>query len=149
MNDALAARLGLTDVRPLPPEGLGRVGTLPEALPLAAFAALAERALGCTALVSGGADAMVRTVALVGGAGGSDIAAAAQAGADAFVTGECRHHQALEARVRGVALLACGHYATERVVLEALIARLQAVENDVQYQVAQAESDPLRRMQEG
>ncbi len=149
VNDALAARLGLTDVRPLPPEGLGRVGTLPEALPLAAFAALAERALGCTALVSGGADAMVRTVALVGGAGGSDIAAAAQAGADAFVTGECRHHQALEARVRGVALLACGHYATERVVLEALIARLQAVENDVQYQVAQAESDPLRRMQEG
>lgn len=148
VNDALAARLGLTDVAPLPPDGLGRIGRLPGALPLHAFAANAERALGCTALATGGAGDTVLTVALVGGAGGGDIAAAAAAGADVFVTGECRHHQSLEALERGVAVLTCGHYATERVVLEPLIARLQAMQNDVQYKLTLVESDPQRRLQE-
>lgn len=145
VNDALAARLGLCEVRPLPPENLGRVGRLPEALPLRAFAAAVEKALGCTALATGDAARPVRTVALIGGAGGSDVAAAAAAGADVFVTGECKHHQALEAQVRGLAVLACGHYETERVVLETLIARLQGPENDVQYKMAHAEASPQRR----
>lgn len=145
VNDALAARLGLCEVRPLPPENLGRVGLLPQALPLRAFAAAVEKALGCTALATGDAARPVRTVALIGGAGGSDVAAAAAAGADVFVTGECKHHQALEAQARGMAVLTCGHYETERVVLETLIARLQGPENDVQYLVAHAETSPQRR----
>ena len=73
------------------------------------------------------------------------LAAAAAAGADVFVTGECKHHQALEAQARGMAVLTCGHYETERVVLETLIARLQGPENDVQYLVAHAETSPQRR----
>lgn len=145
VNDALAARLGLAAVRPLPPENLGRIGLLPEPLPLAAFAAAVERALGCTALATGDASRSVRTVALIGGAGGGDVETAAAAGADVFVTGECRHHEALEALACGVAVLTCGHYETERVVLEPLIARLQGLENDVQYRLAHAEVASQRR----
>lgn len=47
---------------------------------------------------------MLRTVAVVGGAGG-DYALAAQAkGADAFVTGEVKHHEAIAAQQAGLAL---------------------------------------------
>ena len=109
VNDALAARLGLCEIRPLPPENLGRVGLLPQALPLQAFAAAVERALGCTALATGDAARPVQTVALIGGAGGSDVAAAAAAGADVFVTGECKHPQGLEAQMWGMPAVTCGH----------------------------------------
>lgn len=145
VNDALAACLGLSDVKPLPPDDLGRVGILSEPLPLSAMASHVERELSCTALATGDPQRMVRRVALVGGSGGEDISAAVAAGADVLVTGECRHHQALEAMELGLALLACGHYETERVVLKPLIARLQACQNDVQYRLAHAETAPQRR----
>ena len=146
VNDALAERLELIDVRPLPPENLGRIGRLREPVTLKEFAAKTERALSCTALATGEPEATVRTVALVGGSGGSDVAAAAAAGADVFVTGECKHHEALAAAVLGMNVLTCGHYETERVVLPALIARLQALQNDVQYYVTLAEASPQRRL---
>lgn len=146
VNDALAERLGLVDVRPLPPENLGRIGRLREPVTLGEFAAKAEHALSCTALATGDAAARVSTVALVGGSGGSDVAAAAAAGADVFVTGECKHHEALAAQVLGLNVLTCGHYETESVVLPALISRLQKIENDVQYYVTLAEASPQRRL---
>lgn len=146
VNDAIAERLGLTDVRPLPPENLGRIGALSTSMTLQAFAHMAEQALDCTALATGEADAQVQTVALVGGSGGSDIMAAAQAGADVFVTGECKHHEALAAREMGLCVLTCGHYETERVVLDKLISRLQTLKNDVQYTVTLAETAPQKRL---
>ena len=146
VNDALAERLGLVDVRLLPPENLGRIGRLREPVTLGEFAAKAEHALSCTALATGDAAARVSTVALVGGSGGSDVAAAAAAGADVFVTGECKHHEALAAQVLGLNVLTCGHYETESVVLPALISRLQKLENDVQYYVTLAEASTQRRL---
>ena len=146
VNDALAACLNLADVRPLPPDDLGRIGKLEYPMPLRELAARMESALSCTALATGDADRIVETVALVGGSGGSDVSAAAMAGADVFVTGECKHHQALEAMARGIAVLTCGHYETERIVLHPLIDRLQTVGNDVQYTVTLAETSPQRRL---
>lgn len=146
VNDSLAARLGVVQLRPLPPEGLGRIGLLPEPMMLAALAGFAERQLGCTALAAGNADRPIRTVALIGGSGGGDVEAAAAAGADVLITGECKHHQALAAQTLGLALLVCGHYETERVVLSPLISRLQMLENDVQYRLTCAEDASLRRL---
>ena len=55
----------------------------------------------------------VHTVAIVSGAGSDYIAQAAQAGADAFITGEPAERVMAQARELGVHFLAAGHYATE------------------------------------
>lgn len=99
VSHAMARCLGLTDVRVLAPQpgrpdcGTGVVGRLPEPMAAADFAAELKRAFGLPALRCSDADGRrISTVALVGGAGGSFIADAVSAGADAVVTGDIRHH---------------------------------------------------------
>jgi hypothetical protein len=99
------------------PKGLGRVGSLPSPLTLAAFTTLVAEALPPTAwgVRSAGDPArVIRTVAACGGSGGSVIDDARRAGADAFVTADLRHHVASDAvAAGGPALLDAAHWATE------------------------------------
>ncbi len=77
------------------PTGLGRVGELPESLPLQVFADRVAAALPATPAgvrFAGDPGRPVRRVAVSGGSGDSLLAAAATAGADAFVTADLRHH---------------------------------------------------------
>lgn len=83
--------------------GGGRVGDLPEPVPLADFARRVAEVLPPTAQgvrVAGDLDAPVRRVAVVGGSGDSFFDAVRAAGADVYVTGDLRHHPALELRER-------------------------------------------------
>ena len=148
VNDVLAGLIGLAGVEPFGEDGIGRVGNVDTIMPmtLADFAALCEERLHCTALATGEAATRISRVAVLGGAGGDELAAAKEAGADLFITGECKHHQALAAEVLGLCVLTCGHYETERPVLDMLVNRLQTKENDVQYRVALADRSPQRRI---
>ena len=123
INDRLAARFGLTGVRPLrvrddlpgvTPRGSGRIGTLAEPLPFAAFVDRVKDAMGLPALDAAPTDKPVRSVGVACGAAGEYLADARAAGCDLFVTGEARFHTALEARAAGVGLILLGHYASER-----------------------------------
>lgn len=83
--------------------GGGRVGDLPDPVPLGEFAARVAAALPPTAQgvrVAGDLGAPVRRVAVVAGSGDSYFDAVRAAGADVFVTGDLRHHPALELRER-------------------------------------------------
>lgn len=83
--------------------GPGRVGELAAPVALRDFAALVARTLPPTAQgvrVAGDLDAAVRRVAVVTGSGDSFLDAARAAGADVYVTGDLRHHPALELRER-------------------------------------------------
>lgn len=143
VNDALAERLGLSDVRPLPPDRLGRIGELEHEMPFSEFITRCERALDTKARIVGYPDRLIRTVACIGGAGGDDVEAVHLAGCDAYVTGEMKHHQALEAAYLGLSCCVLGHYETEIVVLKPLIDRLQHVKNDVQYVLTQTGRAPM------
>ena len=59
----------------------------------------------------------VRSVALCGGAGGDSLSAALKR-ADAYVTGEVRHHEWLLAAQMGKTLVCAGHFKTEDVAME-------------------------------
>ena len=59
-------------------------------------------------------------VAVCGGAGGEFWKVALAAGADAFVTGEIRYHEALDAARAGLYVLEAGHAATEEIGLDAI-----------------------------
>ena len=63
---------------------------------------------------------VIKNVALCSGGGGDLIDAAHREGADAFLTGEAKHHELLYANHVGTDLFVAGHYETEVIVCEAL-----------------------------
>ena len=128
VNDCLAAALGLSDLREA--YGLGRIGTLETPLSPKEFAVKVKTLLGTSVRVKEGSGS-VNTVGLLGGAGGDVLETAEAAVADAFVTGEIKHHQWLAAP--DVTVVDAGHYFTENVVVEPLCAALSAKLPDVEF----------------
>jgi dinuclear metal center YbgI/SA1388 family protein len=154
VSDALAARLGLTGLRPLAPaegaaagegRGLGRVGELPEALTLAALTRLAAQRLPATAAgvrAAGDPERLIRTVAVCGGAGDSFLAVAARSGADAYLCADLRHHPVSEhLAAGGPALLDVAHWASERPWLDDVAAWLRDAFG-VEVLVSDVDTDP-------
>jgi dinuclear metal center YbgI/SA1388 family protein len=126
INDILADLFGLQGVEVLDTKtdlgiqgvGLGRVGTLPTPLKLAQMTKKVKGVLGTERVkVVGQKDRRIGRVALVGGAGGSMVSLASKNGADLLVTGDVRHHEALEAESLGLALMDAGHFYTEKAAL--------------------------------
>lgn len=144
VNDCLAEALGLQGIKKLPPEEMGRIGFLPSSMAFIDFARMAEKTLCTRVRITGDDTASVQHIAMVGGSAADELFAAKAAGADAFVTGEMKHHLALQAAAMGLCIVEAGHYETEKVVLEPLISRLQALTNDVQYRLTRSESACLR-----
>lgn len=145
VNTCLARALGVANTAPFVydngnPEAL--LGALPQPQSPEAFADDVKCRLGCGRVEWVRGARPVQRVALCGGAGGDLLEQAAAAGADAFVTGEVRHHQLLQARALGITLVVGGHYRTERVVLEPLCARLRQAFPAVHFLVSERETDP-------
>lgn len=143
VNDTLATIFDLREVAPIPPENIGRIGVLPGPLTLRQLADRCDRLLNCRAAYAGDPERRITRLAVLGGAGGGDIGYAQEAGAEAYITGEAKHDQILEARERDLPLILCGHYETERVVLKSLLDRLQILAPDVQYTITLREKAPL------
>lgn len=123
--------------------GQGRVGRTPRTERRALVARLKER-LGVThVLVAGSLDGEVGRVAVAAGAGGELLADAAAAGAEVFVTGEVRHHDALEAARRGMTILSVLHSNSERVAVRAYADRLREGLEGVDVRYADADADPF------
>lgn len=105
--DALAAAVGLTGIVPLVPHpteptvGAGRVGRLATPVTLEEFATSVAEVLPSTAhgvRIAGDLEAMVETVAVMGGAGDSYLDVAHAAHVDVYLTADLRHHPASYAR---------------------------------------------------
>ena len=106
--------------------GFGRIGTLPQPMPLRAVAARIRDELPAPHLrYAGNPERIIRTVATVGGAGESLIGAALGAGADVFITGDLKHHVTLDGVTMGLALIDAGHHATEQAAMPAWLERLR------------------------
>jgi dinuclear metal center YbgI/SA1388 family protein len=129
--------------------GLGRIGELEDALELESFIALVRERLGgvTVRLIGGKLQDRVKRVALCGGSGFSLYSAAVTAGADLYLTGDVKYHEAREiVDGGGIPLLDAGHFATERPVVEVCSAMCRdfLVDQGLQLPVvsAQAECDP-------
>ena len=136
------------DVYPLQPRpsrlGEGRIGKLAQPVPLRELAHSVKTLLQSQQLpLVGDPDRLVEKVAIVCGAGGELLAEAVRAQADVLLTGELRFHDYLSAQAAGLALLLPGHYATERLGVEELAARLQKQWPEVQVWASRREHDPL------
>jgi dinuclear metal center YbgI/SA1388 family protein len=98
--------------------GSGRIGRLPEVLPLAEFAASVRARLPehhSAVRVAGDPGARIQTVALCGGSGDFLLGMAQAAGADVYVTSDLRHHPISEHRERpdACAVIDVPHWAAE------------------------------------
>lgn len=137
INDVLAQRLGLADVTG---EGYLRVGDLPAAMTAEAFAWQASDALGTVVRLMGRPEREIHRVGVSSGAGSEGWEEARQLGADAFLTGEMKHHHALAAVEMGMVALEAGHHATEEPGIFALADALQNHLNALQYKITVSKS---------
>lgn len=169
VSDALAARLGLTDLRPLrpaegavaaagagaagggaaagPARGSGRIGRLPAPVTLRELTHRVAAALPATVWgvrAAGDPDRIISTLAVCGGSGDTYLADAAVAGADAYLTADLRHHPASEYVAEGgPALLDAAHWATERPWLDELATVLPAAaDGELEIVVSDLVTDP-------
>ena len=130
VNDTLMAALGAQNIRG---EGFVRAGDLPEGMTLGRLAALARTRLHAEVRVYGAEGTPVHVLGCCSGAGGGEIAPARALGADCFITGEIRHHEALDAVDSGVCVLEAGHLETENPVCEVLRTALQNAADALEY----------------
>ena len=135
--------------QPVPSDrGTGRIGRLPEPMPLAAFAQHGREALpahGGATRLAGDPDRLVETVGLCGGSGDFLLGVATAAGADVYVTSDLKHHVVSEhlERSDACAVIDVPHWAAEwtwlPVAAAALTERLGAT---VVPQVSTLVTDP-------
>ena len=84
----------------------------------------------------------LEAVGICSGAGADYLEPALKAGADAFVTGEVKHHQFLLARELGATLVEGGHFYTETVVLPLLAKKLEDTFPQVRWLIAESNTAP-------
>ncbi len=115
VNDRLAEMLGLSGVTLLGNAGemIGRIGNLPEPMPLADFAEQVKDVLGAPMVLCADTGLPVRRVALCGGDGKSYVPAALSAGADTYLSGRIGYNVMTEAPEMGLNMVEAGHYFTE------------------------------------
>ena len=127
VNDTLAKKCGLKNVKAFLDVGtnqfLGRIGEV-EKTTIADFAEKVKAALGCNGLRYCDGGKAVQKVAVIGGAGGSFYQEALKAGADTFVTGDCKYSNFLPSYELGFNLIDAGHFWTENIIIDTLIKTL-------------------------
>ena len=123
VNDVLARKIGLTDVKMFGDEeiSLGRLGTLDKPMSAIDLARRVKTALNAeTVRLIDAGDFKISKVGLCGGAGAEFIAKAKFFGAQAFVTGDVKYHEAQAAVESGIHVIDAGHFATEFPIVHEL-----------------------------
>lgn len=126
VNDILAEKLELTKVEILSLsdcEGLLRVG-FTDTTDADEFACFVSEQLGADVRYCDGGKE-IETVAVCGGAGAEFASEIAEMGIDAFVTGDVKYHELLDAKEAGLTLIAAGHFETENPAMAILASKLR------------------------
>lgn len=120
-NATLGRLMGLEDAHPMDPSDTDTpifVGHFPTPVPISQLAQVLQERLAREPMLIG--EQAVSSVAWCTGAGQGYIDAAADWGADVFVTGEVSEQTVHIARERGIGFIAAGHHATERYGVQAV-----------------------------
>ena len=123
VSGAMAAKLGLQNIRVLSDEGegagLGAVGEFPQELTVGqAIQLVKERFALKVVKTSEPIDCKIRKVAMCGGSGGSLIEAAKASGAQLYISGDISYHNFFTPD--GFMLMDIGHYESEIEIVDIL-----------------------------
>ena len=123
VSGAMAAKLGLCDVRILDEDGegtgLGVVGDLSQPLTADEAVALVKEKFGLKMLkASRPSDGLISRVAMCGGSGSSLIGAARRSGAQLYISGDISYHNFFTPE--GFMIMDIGHYESEIEIVNIL-----------------------------
>ena len=149
VNDILAEKLGLENIKVIGPKGTdeeGRPwGLLRQGVvmlqPLEQFLPAVKAALGCEGLKYVNAGKPVCRVAVGGGACAGEMEQAAVAGCDTFVTADVRYNHFWDAKALGLNLIDAGHFHTENPVCAYVAKKLQEAFPNVEVVLSQVHRD--------
>lgn len=124
VNDCLARAIELNNIKKIDSDdGFSfRYGNLKEEMKAGDFATHVKNHLKSSVRYAD-SDKIIKTVAVCGGSGGDFLTQAAK-NADAFLTADVKHSVFISAIEMGYPLFDGGHYATENVVIEPLVKKL-------------------------
>ena len=108
------------------PEGIGRVGELPNAVDYLTLAEHVKKALGIDSVRCYGCGAPdIKRVAISGGSGKSVVSSALKAKAQVLITGDIDYHTGIDAAADGLYIIDAGHFGTEYVFMEYMTQKLK------------------------
>lgn len=150
LNDMLANKLGLTQLRAMVPRrsdsdflerpgpeegfdcespvGLGRIGKLPKKITLSRLAADTKKNLSLASIrIVGHHDASIQKVAICTGSGGSLVSDFLTSDADVYVSGDLNFHNGRLVESMGRSMIDIGHFDSEHLMVAELTNRLKQV----------------------
>lgn len=137
VNDTLADKLGLLDVGAYENnDDMGRIGSLSKEMKPDEFASFVKHRLNARGVRYIAGNRAIIKVAVLGGGGDALLDSAIAAGADAYVTGEARHHHFMHAKNLGFTFVDAGHFDTENPVCPILCETLRDKFPEVSFKVA-------------
>ncbi len=141
LNDVLAEKIGIKNLSCLKGvneqivndnqdsklgQGIGRVGELGQAAKLTSLAQVIKKKLGIKSVkIAGKPELNVKRVAICTGSGSSLMEYFLSSGAQAFISGDLRYHDALAAKDAGLGLIDIGHFNSEHLIVDVLAGKLQ------------------------
>jgi len=150
-NQDLAEKLGLEDIRPMypsetdPAAGMGRYGIFEEPVSYDEFLQKVTEVCGQSLVRSAGrVPEMVRMAAICTGAGSEFMDDAFAGGADVYLTGDVKYHEARHAYDIGMCVIDAGHYGTEVLFAENMAGLLRERLGDhVEILVSETDINPF------
>ncbi|QTA85063.1 Nif3-like dinuclear metal center hexameric protein [Desulfonema magnum] len=144
--DVYPLRSDLPDFQNL--AGLGRIGELDKEMSLTSFALKIKKQLKLNSLkISGKPDMPVHKAAVCTGSGSGLMKAFFLSGAQVYISGDLRYHDAREAEAAGLGLIDIGHFASEHLIVEPLAEQLRKILSetgaDVKVEAYLLENDPF------
>lgn len=124
--------------------GLGRIGLLEQPSKIAQIIEKIKKTTGAKAVGLVGDDKKtVKKAAVCAGSCGKIINSVIAAGADLYLTGELKHHQALAAQEAGLTCICLSHTVSERFILKKLAKQLQKPLKGTIIRISRKDKDPF------
>lgn len=123
---------------------IGRMGELDSSMSSEEFAKLVKTSINSSAVIYTPSDEKITTVAVCGGAASEYWHEAKALGAQAFVTGEVKHHEFLAAKQCGFMLVSAGHHETEQPVTEVFGKMLSEAFPEVEFVISSRGTCPTK-----
>ncbi len=139
LNDYFATRIGVEIKQAFLPHdslsgdlssglGIGRLGRLEKKIRFKTFAEETKDRLGLPNIrITGNPDNVVREIAVCTGSGGSLVRDFIGSGADVYVTGDVKYHEARQVEEASKNMIDVGHFGSEHMAVELLSNRLNHV----------------------
>jgi len=125
--------------------GLGRIGELPSPMQIENFLNYLRSKLKIKIikLTNFKENLVVKKVAILPGSGATGIRKAKSAGADIFVTGDIKYHDAQLANILDLTVVDAGHFSTEKVVLPVIKKIIENQFSNLEVFVSTQEKEPF------